>query len=80
MDRPFDKVAIDLMGPLTVIGNKCRHILTLVDTATRWPETVPLRETCITSKLFWQPPTIDLKKPSLKYGNDGDRKKNVHTI
>ncbi|KAK3794400.1 hypothetical protein RRG08_000530 [Elysia crispata] len=40
VDRPFDKVAIDLMGPLTVTGNKCRHILTLVDTATRYHKTV----------------------------------------
>ena len=36
--RPFDKVAIDIVGPLTVTDNKCRYILTLVDTATRWPE------------------------------------------
>ncbi|KAK3739913.1 hypothetical protein RRG08_006780 [Elysia crispata] len=42
VDRPFDKVAIDIVGPLTVTDNKCRYIL--VDTATRWPEAVPLRE------------------------------------
>ncbi|KAK3795144.1 hypothetical protein RRG08_028345 [Elysia crispata] len=45
VDRPFDKVAIDIVGPFTVTDNKCRYILTLVDTAARWPEAVPLRDT-----------------------------------
>ena len=55
VDRPFDKVAIDTVGPLTVTDNKCRYILTLVDTATRWSETVPLRDirtTDVASALF----------------------------
>ena len=55
VDRPFDKVAIDIVGPLTVTDNKCRYILTLIDTATRWPEAVPLREirtTDVASALF----------------------------
>ena len=55
VDRPFDKVAIDIVGPLTVTDNKCCYILTLIDTATRWPEAVPLREirtTDVASALF----------------------------
>ena len=55
VDRPFDKVAIDIVGPLTVTDNKYRYILTLIDTATRWPEAVPLREirtTDVASALF----------------------------
>ena len=55
VDKPFDKVAIDIVGPLTVTDNKCRYILTLVDTATRWPEAVPLRDirtTDVASALF----------------------------
>ena len=55
MDRPFDKVAIDIVGPLTVTDNKCRYILTLIDTTTRWSEAVPLREirtTDVASVLF----------------------------
>ena len=41
--RPFDKVAIDIIGPVTEseIGN--RYILTLVDYATRWAEAYPMR-------------------------------------
>ena len=55
MDRLFDKVAIDIVGPLTVTDNKCRYILILVDTATRWPKAVPLRDirtTDVASALF----------------------------
>ena len=37
MDRLFDKVAIDIVGPLTVTDNKCRYIYI-------WPEAVPLRD------------------------------------
>ena len=53
VDRPFDKVAIDIVGPLTVTDNKWRYIL--VDAATRWPEAVPLRDirtTDVASALF----------------------------
>ena len=42
VDRPF-KVTLEIVSPLTVT-NKCRYILTLVDTTTRWPEAVSLRE------------------------------------
>ena len=41
---PFDKVAIDIVGPLsppTDLGH--RYILTLIDLATRFPEAVPLK-------------------------------------
>ena len=43
IDVPFRRVATDLIGPLKpVTYNKNRYILTLVDYATRYPETVPL--------------------------------------
>ena len=35
VDRPFDKVTLEIVSPLTVTDNKCCYILTLVDTATR---------------------------------------------
>ena len=42
---PFDKVAIDLIGPLYPVTNLGkRYILTLVDYATRYPEAVPLEK------------------------------------
>ncbi|GFO36138.1 gypsy retrotransposon integrase-like protein 1 [Plakobranchus ocellatus] len=43
IDRPFDKVAIDIVGPMMMSDSKNRFILTLVDAATRWPEAVPLK-------------------------------------
>jgi hypothetical protein len=43
IDTPFDRVAVDLIGPLDpVTDRKNRYILTLVDYATRYPEAVPL--------------------------------------
>ncbi|GFR96164.1 Gypsy retrotransposon integrase-like protein 1 [Elysia marginata] len=44
IDKPFDKVAIDIVGPLPMTESKCRYILTLVDMGTRWPEALPLKE------------------------------------
>ena len=38
----FDRVAIDMVGPLPMSGRKHRWILTLVDCATRYPEAIPL--------------------------------------
>ncbi|GFN98823.1 gypsy retrotransposon integrase-like protein 1 [Plakobranchus ocellatus] len=43
IDKPFDKVAIDIVGPMMMSDSKNRFILTLVDAATRWPEAVPLK-------------------------------------
>lgn len=41
--EPFQKVAIDIVGPLQLSRNKNRYILTLIDVATRWPEAIPLK-------------------------------------
>ena len=40
---PFTKVAIDIVGPLQMTDRKNRYVLTLVDTATRWPEAIALK-------------------------------------
>ena len=40
---PFQKVAIDIVGPVQLSDNKNRYILTLVDMATRWPEAIALK-------------------------------------
>jgi len=45
IDTPFDRVAVDIVGPLfpaTEKGN--RYILTMVDYATRYPEAQPLKD------------------------------------
>ena len=48
--QPFQDVAVDILGPfLTAVGGY-RFLLTCIDTATRWPEAVPLRT--ITAKVL----------------------------
>ena len=43
IDRPFRRVAVDLVGPILPASEKGhRYILTLVDYTTRYPEAVPL--------------------------------------
>ena len=42
---PFEKVAIDIIDPLSETNKKNNYILTLVDFSTRWPEAVPLKST-----------------------------------
>ncbi|GFN88263.1 reverse transcriptase [Plakobranchus ocellatus] len=48
MGEPFERVVIDLVGPLPVSCDKYEYLLTLVDVSTRWAEAVPLRK--ITAK------------------------------
>ena len=44
IDKPFKRVAIDLVGPISPpSADGHRYILTLVDFATRYPEAVPLK-------------------------------------
>ena len=43
IDKPFFKVATDIIGPLPMSENKNQYILTMIDYATRWVEAVPLR-------------------------------------
>ena len=43
IETPFERVAIDLVGPIhPITKNKNRYILTLTDYTTRYPEAVPL--------------------------------------
>ncbi|GFO31661.1 gypsy retrotransposon integrase-like protein 1 [Plakobranchus ocellatus] len=46
--EPFERVVIDLVGPLPVSCDKYEYLLTLVDVSTRWAEAVPQRK--ITAK------------------------------
>ena len=44
MSAPFQRVTIDLIGPIIPISEKGHHyILTLVDCATRYPEAIALK-------------------------------------
>ena len=40
---PYERVCIGLVGPLPKAKGGCEYMLTCIDVATRWPETVPLR-------------------------------------
>ena len=41
-DRPFDKIAIDLVTECETSTSGNKHILTTIDHLTRWPETFPI--------------------------------------
>ena len=41
---PFQKVSIDLVGPLPTAKRGYKYLLTCVDEATRWPEAIPVRD------------------------------------
>ncbi|GFS14425.1 Gypsy retrotransposon integrase-like protein 1 [Elysia marginata] len=42
-EEPFQRVTIDIIGPLPVSEDRFEYFLTMVDVATRWAEAVPLR-------------------------------------
>ncbi|KAL0152849.1 hypothetical protein M9458_051843 [Cirrhinus mrigala] len=43
VDLPFERIGMDIVGPLSRSGRGHEHILVIVDYATRYPEAVPLR-------------------------------------
>ena len=43
IDVPFDRIALDIVGPLPKTSRGHRYILVIVDYATRYPEALPLR-------------------------------------
>ena len=43
IETPFDRIALDIVGPLPKTSQGHRYILVLVDYATRYPEALPLR-------------------------------------
>jgi len=45
IDIPFSRVAVDLIGPLTMSDRGMRYVLTLIDYATRYPEATALKRT-----------------------------------
>lgn len=51
MEVPFDRVGMDLIGPLECSTRGYRFVLVLVDYTTRYPEAVPQRN--ISAKNVW---------------------------
>ena len=45
ISEPFERVAIDIVGPLPRTKSGFKYLLTMVDYGTRYPEAVPLRST-----------------------------------
>ena len=41
-DRPFDKIAMDLVINFTESNKGNKHILTIIDLLTGWPEAIPI--------------------------------------
>ena len=41
-DRPFDKIAIDLVTDCKISTSGNKHILTIIDHLTGWPEAFPI--------------------------------------
>ena len=44
MDEPFQRIALDFVGPLPMTDSKNRFILVCVDYATKYPEAIALRD------------------------------------
>ena len=43
IEKPFQRIAIDFVGPLPLTNNRNRYILVCIDYATRYPEAIPLK-------------------------------------
>ncbi|XP_076461743.1 LOW QUALITY PROTEIN: uncharacterized protein LOC143294197 [Babylonia areolata] len=57
IDTPFERVAVDLVGPITPASGSGNHyILVVVDYATRYPEAVPLKtvEATTVAEALWE--------------------------
>ena len=50
IEVPFDHIALDIVGPLPKTSRGHRYILFIVDYATRYPETLPLRAATAASR------------------------------
>ena len=48
-DRPFDKIAIDLVTEFETSTSGNKHILTIIDHLTGWPEAFSIQDTIVST-------------------------------
>ena len=68
IEVPFERIAMDLVGPLLKSTRGHQHILVIMDYATRYPEAIPLRNTSaktIAKELFQVVTRVGLPKEIL---------------
>lgn len=44
IDTPFERIGLDIVGPLPKSARGHQYILVILDYASRYPETIPLRK------------------------------------
>ncbi|KAL1251468.1 hypothetical protein QQF64_019264 [Cirrhinus molitorella] len=68
IDVPFERIGMDLVGPLPKSARGHEHVLVVVDYATRYPEAVPLRKAtakAIAQELFLLASRVGIPKEIL---------------
>ncbi len=70
IEVPFERIGMDLVGPLPKSARGHEHILVIVDYATRYPEAVPLRKSHRKSHC---PGTLPAIQPSRHPSGNPDR-------
>lgn len=68
IETPFERIGMDIVGPLPKSGRGHQYILVMIDYATRYPEAVPLRKATskqIAKELFLICTRVDLPKEIL---------------
>ncbi len=82
IEVPFERIGMDLIGPLPKSARGHEHILVIVDYATRYPEAVPLRKAtpakaiALERFLLWQLELI--RRSQLRYWIDPQWATPVH--
>ena len=57
VEAPFDRIGMDIIGPLERSAHGYRFVLVLIDYATRYPEAIPLRNISAKNVAeYWQIP------------------------
>ena len=69
--RAFQRVHIDLVGPLTKTDSGYEYILVIKDALTQWIELIPLYEKAMQHGKYSKPCTVDMEQQNNKYRTKG---------